>query len=70
MLSDSNGNILDDEELINTLQVSQSECLEIEEKLEQLEMYYYNHTEIGRNSRTCKTYSKMSQGEHQTYILL
>jgi hypothetical protein len=33
MLSESSGNILDDEELINTLQISQLESLEINEKL-------------------------------------
>lgn len=35
MLSEASGNILDDEELINTLQVSKIESNEIEEKLKQ-----------------------------------
>lgn len=38
MLSEASGNILDDEELINTLQVSKIESNEIEEKLKQQEI--------------------------------
>ena len=38
MLSEATGNILDDEELINTLQVSKIESIEIEEKLKQQEI--------------------------------
>ena len=38
MLSESQGNILDDEELINTLQMSKIESNEIEEKLKQQEI--------------------------------
>ena len=35
MLSEATGNILDDEDLINTLQQSKIESIEIEEKLKQ-----------------------------------
>jgi dynein heavy chain, axonemal len=38
MLSEATGNILDDEELINTLQKSKVESIEIEEKLKQQEV--------------------------------
>jgi len=38
MLSEASGNILDDEELINTLQISKIESNEIEEKLKQQEI--------------------------------
>lgn len=38
MLSEAQGNILDDEELINTLQMSKIESNEIEEKLKQQEI--------------------------------
>ena len=38
MLSESIGNILDDENLINMLQTSKNESIEINEKLEQLEL--------------------------------
>ena len=38
MLSEASGNILDDEELINFLQTSKLESVEIEEKIKLLEM--------------------------------
>jgi len=38
MLSEASGNILDDEELINALQTSKLESVEIEEKIKLLEM--------------------------------
>ena len=38
MLSEASGNILDDEELIDTLQTSKLESVEIQEKIKLLEM--------------------------------
>jgi dynein heavy chain len=53
LLSDAKGNILDDEELINTLQISNVEGKEIEEKIKSIDSFKITFEKIRDFYKDC-----------------